>query len=146
VLAREPLPLIGQTEPKRPVQLVVGEVEPFERWTWHLTTRIPLDVDIRLADAGHAQTLVTVAVSASRLAAPGKLARTAVDRADDRSAAGARFVCRPLPAHPSCAPPTISGMGHGGSHGALLGLKSVSALTVSPGEGVAFGGARTERR
>jgi uncharacterized protein YndB with AHSA1/START domain len=89
VLAREPLPLIGQTEPKRPVQLVVGEVEPFERWTWHLTTRIPLDVDIRLADAGHAQTLVTVAVSASRLAAPGKLARTAVDRLYDLCQTGA---------------------------------------------------------
>jgi uncharacterized protein YndB with AHSA1/START domain len=83
VMARDRRPLIGSREPKRQTTLVVGEVEPFERWTWHLTGDLPLDVEVRLADIGHDRTLVTVSVSASPLAGPKKVARTAGDRLYD---------------------------------------------------------------
>ena len=83
VMALERLPLTGWREPKRPSTLVVGTVDPQERWAWHLAGELPLDVEIRLAAAGADRTRVTVAVSGSMLAAPKKLARTAVDRLYD---------------------------------------------------------------
>ena len=63
--------------------LVVGEVEPYERWTWHLTGDLPLDVEIRLAANAVDRTQVEIAVEASRLANPKRLARSAVDRLYD---------------------------------------------------------------
>jgi uncharacterized protein YndB with AHSA1/START domain len=83
VRALDRRPLIGGREPKEPTTLVIGELAPGERWTWHLTGDLPLDVEIRLAPAGDGRTLVAVAVEASRLANPKKLARAAVDRLYD---------------------------------------------------------------
>jgi uncharacterized protein YndB with AHSA1/START domain len=80
VMAVDRRPLLGGREPKQPTVLVVGAVEPNERWTWHLTGDLPLDVEISLAAAAAERTLVTVAVEASRLASPKKLARRAADR------------------------------------------------------------------
>ena len=57
---------MGWRDPKAPVTLVVGEIEPFERWTWHLTGDTPLDVEIRLAAATDDRTAVTIAVDAPR--------------------------------------------------------------------------------
>jgi uncharacterized protein YndB with AHSA1/START domain len=83
VMALERLPLMGWRDPKRPVTLVVGEVEPYERWTWHLTGETPLDVEIRLAAVDRERTLVAVAVDAPALASPKRLARMAVGRLYD---------------------------------------------------------------
>jgi uncharacterized protein YndB with AHSA1/START domain len=83
VMAVERLPLMGWRDPKQPVTLVVGVVEPYERWTWHLTGDTQLDVDIRLAAVGADRTLVAIAVDARALASPKRLARTAVDRLYD---------------------------------------------------------------
>ena len=48
--------------------LLIREIEPYERWTWHLlATR--LDAEIRIRSAGEGRALVTVAVSAGRPAA-----------------------------------------------------------------------------
>jgi uncharacterized protein YndB with AHSA1/START domain len=80
VMAQERLPLMGWRDPKRPVTLVVGAVEPYERWTWHLTGDTPLDVEIRLAATGTGRTQVAIEVGAPALASPGRLARSAVDR------------------------------------------------------------------
>lgn len=45
--------------------LLVKDVEPYERWTWHvLATK--LDAEIRLRTAGEGRTLVTVAASTGR--------------------------------------------------------------------------------
>jgi hypothetical protein len=88
VMARDRRPLIGSRDPSTST-LLVGEIEPFERWTWHLTGNLPLDVEVRLVAAGAERTLVTVAVSASRLAAPGRLARRAADRLFDLCQTGA---------------------------------------------------------
>jgi uncharacterized protein YndB with AHSA1/START domain len=90
VMAVSRIPLIGAREPKHPTVLLVRDVEPYERWTWHLTGNLPLDVEIHLAAAAPDRTLVTVSVSAGRLAGPGRLARTAVDRLYDlvQTAAG----------------------------------------------------------
>ncbi|HEY7536915.1 MAG TPA: SRPBCC family protein [Gaiellaceae bacterium] len=82
-MARDRRPLIGSREPKQPSTLVVGEIDPFERWTWRLTGELPLEVEVRLSAPSDDRTLVTVAVSASPLAGPGKIARTAVDRLYD---------------------------------------------------------------
>jgi hypothetical protein len=71
---------MGWREPKRPTMLVIGEIDPRRRWSWHLAGDLPLDVEIRLEPAGAAGTLVTIAVDGSRLAAPKKLAHTALDR------------------------------------------------------------------
>lgn len=80
VMTLERLPLMGWRDPKTPVTLVVGEIEPFERWTWHLTGDTPLDVEIRLAAAGDDRTAVAIAVDAPALASPKRIARAAVDR------------------------------------------------------------------
>jgi hypothetical protein len=90
VFSLERLPLMGWREPKRATTLVLGDVEPLERWTWHLTGELPLDVEIHLSAAGPDRTHVAIAVSASLLAGPKKLARTAVDRLYDlcQTAAG----------------------------------------------------------
>jgi uncharacterized protein YndB with AHSA1/START domain len=83
VRALDRRPLLGGPEPRHPMTLVVVEVEPFERWTWHLTGDLPLDVEIRLATVGEQRTRVEVAVEASRLANPKRLAHAAVDRLYD---------------------------------------------------------------
>ena len=45
--------------------LLVKDVEPYERWTWHvLATK--LDAEIRLRTAGEGRTLVTIAASTGR--------------------------------------------------------------------------------
>jgi hypothetical protein len=81
VVADEQLALTSWRDPeRRPKTLVIGAVEPFERWAWHLTGPAPIDVEVRLAAAGRDRTNVTVAVAGSRLARPGRLARAAVDR------------------------------------------------------------------
>jgi uncharacterized protein YndB with AHSA1/START domain len=76
-------PLLGGREPKQPMTLVIGALEPYERWAWHLTGDLPLDVEIRLAATDDDRTQVEIAVEASRLANPKKLAHTAVDRLYD---------------------------------------------------------------
>ena len=46
---------------RRPVEtmLLIREVDPYERWTWHLL--VPrTDVEIRLRSAGESRTVVTV--------------------------------------------------------------------------------------
>jgi uncharacterized protein YndB with AHSA1/START domain len=83
VRALDRRPLVGGREPKQPMTLVVGEVEPYERWTWHLTGSLPLDVEIRIAAAADDRTVVAIAVEGSSFANPKKLARTAVDRLYD---------------------------------------------------------------
>jgi uncharacterized protein YndB with AHSA1/START domain len=90
VMALERLPLMGWREPKRPTTLVLGEVEPYERWTWHLTGDTPLDVEIRLAVPAPERTLVAVGVDAPALVGPKRIARAAVDRLYDlvQTAAG----------------------------------------------------------
>jgi len=83
-------PLIGRLDPRTPTTLVVLALEPYERWAWHLTGDLPLDVEIRLAAApAPDRTVVTVVVSASRLAGPKKLARAAVDQLYDLCQTGA---------------------------------------------------------
>ena len=84
-------PLVGGRETKEPMTLVIGEVEPLERWTWHLTGRLPLDVEIRLAATAPDRTQVAVAVEASRFASPKKLAHAAVDRLYDLVQTAATF-------------------------------------------------------
>jgi hypothetical protein len=83
VRALDRRPLLGGREPKHPMTLVIGDVDRYERWTWHLTGDLPLDVEIRLAALGDDRTQVEIAVDASRLANPKRLARTAVDRLYD---------------------------------------------------------------
>jgi uncharacterized protein YndB with AHSA1/START domain len=83
VRALDRRPLLGGREPRQPMTLVVGAVEPYERWTWHLTGNLPLDVEIRLAAAAPDRTRVEITVTASRLANPRKLARVAADRLYD---------------------------------------------------------------
>ena len=80
VMTLERLPLMGWRDPKQPVMLVIGDVDPNERWTWQLTGETPLTVEIRLAAVAPDRTLVAVAVDAPALASPKKVARTAVDR------------------------------------------------------------------
>jgi uncharacterized protein YndB with AHSA1/START domain len=82
-MALDRSPLLARREPRRPSTLVVGAVEPQERWAWHLTGSLPLDVEIRLRAAAPDRTAVTVTVTASPFAAPRKLARIAVDRLFD---------------------------------------------------------------
>ena len=82
VMALQRRPLVGSRDPK-PSVLVVGAVEEPERWSWHLTGDLPLDVDVRLDAAGEARTRVTIAVEGSRLANPKRLARSAADRLYD---------------------------------------------------------------
>jgi uncharacterized protein YndB with AHSA1/START domain len=48
--------------------LLVREVEPYERWSWHLLAT-KLDVEVRLRAAGPGRTLVTVASSKGNPAA-----------------------------------------------------------------------------
>jgi uncharacterized protein YndB with AHSA1/START domain len=83
VMTLERLPLMGWREPKRPVTLVVGEIEPYERWTWHLTGDTPLDAEIRLEAVEPDRTRVTITVTGPALASPKKLARLAVGRLYD---------------------------------------------------------------
>jgi hypothetical protein len=49
---------------RRPVEttLLVREIEPFERWTWHVLVPA-LDAEVRLRSVGEDRTLVTVAAS-----------------------------------------------------------------------------------
>ena len=83
VMAVDRRPLLGGREPKHPTTLLLGDVDPPERWTWHLTGELPLDVEIRLAVTAPDRTLVTVAVEAKRIANPKKLTRAAADRLYD---------------------------------------------------------------
>jgi uncharacterized protein YndB with AHSA1/START domain len=48
----------------RPVEtmVLIREIEPFERWTWHLL-QPPTDVEVRLRAVAEDRTLVTVATS-----------------------------------------------------------------------------------
>jgi uncharacterized protein YndB with AHSA1/START domain len=48
----------------RPVEtmVLVRDVEPFERWTWHLL-KPPTDVEVRLRSVAEDRTLVTVTTS-----------------------------------------------------------------------------------
>jgi uncharacterized protein YndB with AHSA1/START domain len=80
VMALERRPLMGWGEPKRPSTLVVQVVEPYERWSWHLTGDTPLDVEIRLAATAPDRTRVAIGVAAPLLGGPRRLARSAVDR------------------------------------------------------------------
>ena len=71
-------PLIG----RRPVEqlLLVREIDPYERWTWHLTSE-GLEVEVRLRAVRSGRTLVTVTISARWLYGTRRtLARKAVDR------------------------------------------------------------------
>jgi uncharacterized protein YndB with AHSA1/START domain len=83
VRALDRRPLLGGTEAKQPMTLVIGEIDQYERWTWHLTGDLPLDVEIRLAAVADDRTRVEIAVEASRFANPRRLARAAVDRLYD---------------------------------------------------------------
>jgi hypothetical protein len=83
VMAVSRIPLVGAREPRRASTLVIETIELYERWTWHLTGDLPLDVEIHLAAPALDRTLVTVTVNARRLANPRRLARTAVDRLYD---------------------------------------------------------------
>ena len=83
VLALERMPLMGWREPRNPITLVIGEIEPYERWTWHLTGSSPIDVEVRLSAAAPDRTVVTIGVAGNRFAAPAKLARQAADRLYD---------------------------------------------------------------
>jgi uncharacterized protein YndB with AHSA1/START domain len=49
---------------RRPVEttLLVREIEPFERWTWHVLVPA-LDAEVRLRSVAEDRTLVTVAAS-----------------------------------------------------------------------------------
>jgi uncharacterized protein YndB with AHSA1/START domain len=76
-------PLLGGNESKQPTTLVIGAVDEYERWTWHLTGDLPLDVEIRLTAVADDRTRVEVAVEAGRLANPKRLVRAAVDRLYD---------------------------------------------------------------
>ena len=89
VMVLERMPLMGWREPKRPTTLVIHDVEAPERWTWHLTGDLPLDVQVRLASAAPERTLATVTVVANPLARPKKLARAAADRLYDLCQTGA---------------------------------------------------------
>ena len=81
VVADEQLSVTSWRNPERhPKTLVIGELEPLERWTWHLTGPAPVDVEVRLATAGPDLTAVTVTVEGGRLARPDRIAREAVDR------------------------------------------------------------------
>jgi hypothetical protein len=85
----EQLPLLAWRD-KRPSLLLIDELVPPERWTFHLMGVTPLDVEVSLAAATPDRTVATVGVSGSPLAGPGKLARRAVDRLYDlcQTAAG----------------------------------------------------------
>jgi uncharacterized protein YndB with AHSA1/START domain len=84
VVAGEQLSVTSWRSPeKHPKTLLVREVEPYERWAWHLTGPVPIDVEVRLAAAGPDRTEVTVAVEGNRLARPDRLARQAVERLHD---------------------------------------------------------------
>ena len=50
---------------ERETLLLVGEVEPYERWTWHLLST-KLDVELRLRAAGPERTLVACTTSGRR--------------------------------------------------------------------------------
>ena len=50
---------------ERETMLLVGEVEPFERWTWHLLAG-KLDVELRLRALTAERTLVTCTTSGRR--------------------------------------------------------------------------------
>jgi uncharacterized protein YndB with AHSA1/START domain len=58
--------------------LLVRDVEPFERWSFHLVAP-KLDVEVRLTASGEERTRVTVATSSG----PASLPRTAVRRLYD---------------------------------------------------------------
>jgi hypothetical protein len=68
--------LTGRRE--RESVLVVGEVHPFERWTFHVVaTR--LDVDVRLHAVGNDRTLVRIHTSSRRRALPRAALRRLYD-------------------------------------------------------------------
>lgn len=58
--------------------LLVREIEPFERWTWHLVAQ-KLDVEVRLRALADGRTEVTVTTSRG----PGSLPKLAVKRLYD---------------------------------------------------------------
>ena len=81
VVADEQLAVTSWRDPeRRPKTLVIRELDPYERWAWHLTGPAAIDVEVRLVAAGPDRTAVTVAVEGTRLARPERLARQAVDR------------------------------------------------------------------
>ncbi len=83
VYALERMPLMGWREPKSSATLVIKEIEPLERWTWHLTGDIPIDVDIRLRAVAPDRTLVTIGVDGGWRTGRVKLAQTALNRLYD---------------------------------------------------------------
>ncbi len=74
---------MGWREPKSSATLVIKEIEPLERWTWHLTGDIPIDVDIRLRAVAPDRTLVTIGVDGGWRTGRVKLAQTALNRLYD---------------------------------------------------------------
>ncbi|HET7043763.1 MAG TPA: SRPBCC family protein [Gaiellaceae bacterium] len=67
---------------RRPVEqlLVVGEIDQYERWSFHLVAE-RLDAEVRLRARGPERTLVTVTVEGGwLLGGRGSLARKAVER------------------------------------------------------------------
>jgi hypothetical protein len=77
------MPLMGWREPRRPTTLVIKEIDPLERWTWHLTGDTPVDVEIRLKAVAPDRTLVTIGVEGSWRTGRVKLAQTALNRLYD---------------------------------------------------------------
>jgi uncharacterized protein YndB with AHSA1/START domain len=53
----------------RPVEtmVLIREIDPYERWTWHLL-QPPTDVEVRLQAVAEGRTLVTVTVSRGKAA------------------------------------------------------------------------------
>ena len=72
----------------RETTLLVRDVDPFERWSWHLLAR-KLDVEIRLRTVSEARTLVSINTSRGRSALP----RTALSRLYDLCQTAADASC-----------------------------------------------------
>ena len=81
--ALERMPLMGWREPKRQATLVIKEIDPFERWTWHLTGDTPIDVEVLLRAVAPDRTIVTIGVSGSWKTGRVKLAEVALNRLYD---------------------------------------------------------------
>jgi uncharacterized protein YndB with AHSA1/START domain len=67
VVARSRNVLLGSRAVE--TMLIVREVEPFERWTWHLVAQ-RLDVEVRLRAAAEDRTEVAVTTSRGRASLP----------------------------------------------------------------------------
>ncbi len=79
----ERVPLMGWREPKRPSMLLIRDVYPLERWTWHLTGNTAMDVEVRLKAVAPDRTLVTIGVDGSWKTGGVKVAQVALNRLYD---------------------------------------------------------------